>query len=78
MKILGLIRWQDILDILIVTVIIYRGLLIIKGTRAAQMLVGLGVLFLALVFATALLNSLKYPAEVRLASSIRLSLTEVA
>jgi diadenylate cyclase len=49
MKILSLIRWQDILDIFIVTVIIYRGLLIIKGTRAAQMLVGLGVLFLALV-----------------------------
>jgi len=51
MKILSLIRWQDILDIFIVTVIIYRGLLIIKGTRAAQMLVGLGVLFLALVSA---------------------------
>ncbi len=51
MKILSLIRWQDILDILIVTVIIYRGLLIIKGTRAAQMLVGLGVLFLVLVSA---------------------------
>lgn len=44
------IRWQDILDILIVTVIIYRGLLIIKGTKAAQMLIGLGVLFLALLF----------------------------
>ena len=51
MKILSFIRWQDILDIFIVTVIIYRGLLIIKGTRAAQMLVGLGVLFLALVSA---------------------------
>lgn len=51
MKILSLIRWQDIFDILIVTAIIYRGLLIIKGTRAAQMLVGLGVLFLALVSA---------------------------
>lgn len=51
MKILSLIRWQDILDIFIVTVIIYRGLLIVKGTRAAQMLVGLGVLFLALVSA---------------------------
>ncbi|MBL7031777.1 MAG: TIGR00159 family protein [Nitrospira sp.] len=51
MKLLNLIRWQDILDILIVTVIIYRGLLIIKGTRAAHMLVGLGVLFIALVSA---------------------------
>ncbi len=51
MKILSFIRWQDILDIFIVTMIIYRGLLIIKGTRAAQMLIGLGVLFLALVSA---------------------------
>jgi diadenylate cyclase len=51
MKLLSLIRWQDILDIIIVTAIIYRGLLIIKGTRAAQMLIGLGVLFLALVSA---------------------------
>jgi diadenylate cyclase len=50
MKILSLIRWQDVIDILIVTVIIYRGLLIIKGTKAAQMLIGLGVLFLALLF----------------------------
>ena len=50
MKILSLIRWQDVLDILIVTVIIYRILLIIKGTRAAQMLIGIGVLFVALLF----------------------------
>ncbi len=50
MEILRLIRWQDILDILIVSVVIYRVLLIIKGTKAAQMLVGLGVLFLAFLF----------------------------
>lgn len=50
MEILRLIRWQDTLDILIVTVVIYRVLLIIKGTKAAQMLVGLGVLFLAFLF----------------------------
>ncbi len=50
MEILRLIRWQDVLDILIVTVIIYRGLLIIKGTKAVQMLIGVGVLFLALLF----------------------------
>ncbi len=49
MKILSLIRWQDILDILLVTIIIYRGLLIIKGTKAAKMLIGLMVLFLALI-----------------------------
>ena len=50
MKILSLIRWQDVLDILIVTVIIYRVLLIIKGTKAAKMLIGVGVLFVALLF----------------------------
>lgn len=50
MKILTLIRWQDILDILIVAAIVYRGLLIIKGTKAAQMLIGIGVLFIALLF----------------------------
>lgn len=41
-------RWVfDLLDIGLVSVIIYRLLLIVKGTRAAQMLVGLGILLLA-------------------------------
>jgi diadenylate cyclase len=47
MEILKELRWQDVLDILLVAVILYRVLLLIKGTKAAQMLVGLGVLFLA-------------------------------
>ena len=50
MEIIKLIRWQDILDILLVTTILYRVLLIIKGTKAAQMLIGIGVLFVALLF----------------------------
>lgn len=50
MKLIRLMEWQDIFDILIVTIIIYRGLLIIKGTKAAQMLIGLCVLFIALLF----------------------------
>jgi len=50
MEIIKLIRWQDILDILLVTTILYRVLLIIKGTKAAQMLIGIGVLFVALIF----------------------------
>ena len=37
------IRWQDIVDILIVAFMIYRGLLLIKGTRALQLVIGLGV-----------------------------------
>lgn len=41
-------RWiLDLLDILLMSLILYRLLLIIKGTKAAQMLLGLGVLLLA-------------------------------
>ena len=36
------LRWQDFLDILIVWYIIYRLMMIIRGTRAAQMLAGMG------------------------------------
>lgn len=50
MKILELIRWQDIVDILLVTILLYRVLLIIKGTKAARMLMGIGLLFLILLF----------------------------
>jgi uncharacterized protein (TIGR00159 family) len=38
------IRWQDFVDILLVTLVIYRVLLVIKGTRAVQILLGLVVL----------------------------------
>lgn len=41
-------RWiLDILDIAVISLILYRLLLIIKGTKAAQMLIGLGFLLLA-------------------------------
>lgn len=41
-------RWiLDILDISIMSLILYRLLLIVKGTKAAQMLIGLGVLLIA-------------------------------
>ncbi|MCI5178302.1 MAG: TIGR00159 family protein [Candidatus Electrothrix sp. AW3_4] len=35
------IRWQDFVDILIVSFIIYRTILLIRGTRAVQMLFGI-------------------------------------
>ncbi|MGC9022732.1 MAG: TIGR00159 family protein, partial [Dissulfurimicrobium sp.] len=38
------IRWQDILDILVVAYIIYQIILLIKGTRAVQMAAGLAVI----------------------------------
>jgi uncharacterized protein (TIGR00159 family) len=37
---------RDLLDILIVAYVIYRGLLVLRGTRAMQMGVGLGIVFL--------------------------------
>lgn len=47
MELLKQIRWQDILDIVFVAIILYRLLLIVKGTKAAQMLIGLGLLLVA-------------------------------
>lgn len=49
-ELLRQIRWQDLLDIVIVSLILYRILLIIKGTKAAQMLAGLGILLIASFF----------------------------
>jgi diadenylate cyclase len=41
------IRWQDMVDVVLMSIIIYRLLLIIKGTKAAHMLIGLGLLLMA-------------------------------
>ncbi|MDX1777178.1 MAG: diadenylate cyclase CdaA [Desulfobulbales bacterium] len=38
------LRWQDIVDVLLVSFIIYRTILLIRGTRAVQMLGGIAVL----------------------------------
>jgi diadenylate cyclase len=48
----GGIQWIDLLDILIVAYLIYRALFLIKGTRAMQMLTGLGVLGLLFFLAS--------------------------
>jgi len=40
------IRWEDLLDIAIVSFIIYRILLFIKGTRSAQIIIGFIFLFI--------------------------------
>ena len=45
------IRWQDVVDIVVVAVVLYRVLLIVRGTKAAQMMIGLGVLVVASFFA---------------------------
>ncbi|WP_420264562.1 diadenylate cyclase CdaA [Candidatus Magnetominusculus dajiuhuensis] len=44
MDIIEQLRWQDILDILLVWLVLYRVLLLIRGTRAVEMLIGIGVL----------------------------------
>jgi diadenylate cyclase len=41
------LRWQDLVDVILMSIIIYRLLLLVKGTKAAHMLMGLGVLVLA-------------------------------
>lgn len=41
---LALLNWRDVVDMLVVAVIVYRVLLVFRGTRAAQMLVGLALL----------------------------------
>lgn len=43
-------RWTDILDIFIVAFLIYRVLLLIRGTRAMQMLTGLLILGIGFLF----------------------------
>jgi len=51
MEIFRQLRWpQDILDIILVSFLLYRLLLFIKGTRAVQMLIGIGVLLVASLF----------------------------
>jgi diadenylate cyclase len=49
-ELLRQLRWQDLLDIVIVSIILYKVLLIIKGTKTAQMLAGLGILLIASFF----------------------------
>lgn len=42
-------RWQDILDVVLVYVLVYRLLLLIRGTRAVQILTGLGIVSVAFI-----------------------------
>jgi diadenylate cyclase len=47
-RLLELLTWRDAIDILAVTIVIYNLLLLIRGTRAVQML--LGIVFVGLVY----------------------------
>lgn len=48
------IRWQDFLDIGIITFLVYRSLQIVRGSRAMQMILGLAVILLAYLLSRAL------------------------
>lgn len=43
-RFLSQLRWQDLIDVIIVSYIIYKVFFLVKGTRAARMLIGVGVL----------------------------------
>jgi diadenylate cyclase len=45
------LRWQDAVDVLVAAIVIYRVLVMFKGTRAVQMLAGVGLLMGATVAA---------------------------
>jgi diadenylate cyclase len=45
-QLLSQLRWQDVLDVVLVYFIVYRLLLLIRGTRSVQILTGLGILSL--------------------------------
>jgi diadenylate cyclase len=56
LRFLEILTWRDAVDVLAVAIIIYNLLLLIRGTRAVQMV--LGLLFIGLVYYTALLAEL--------------------
>jgi diadenylate cyclase len=56
LRFLELLTWRDAIDVLAVAIIIYNLLLLIRGTRAVQML--LGLFFLGMVYYVALLAEL--------------------
>ena len=39
-----IVRWQDVVDILVVALLCYQLISIIRGTRSVQMVIGLAVL----------------------------------
>lgn len=54
-EITNLLRWQDVVDILVVAFVIYQLILVIRGTRSVQMVLGLGVL-VAVYFMASILD----------------------
>ena len=55
-ELIQLVTWRDVLDIALVALVIYNLLLLIRGTRAVQML--LGIIFIAVAYYVAGLGKL--------------------
>ena len=53
-ELIGQLRWQDGIDLGVITFLIYRLLQILRGTRAMQMVTGLAVIMAAFVLSRAL------------------------
>jgi diadenylate cyclase len=53
-EVIGQLRWQDGVDIGIITFLVYRLLQIVRGSRAMQMIIGLAVVLVAYVISRAL------------------------
>lgn len=49
LSLLTQIRWQDLVDIALVAFVVYHLILLVRGTRAMHMLMGLGLVFVVLV-----------------------------
>ena len=54
LEMIGQLRWQDGLDLGIITFLIYRSLQILRGSRAMQMVIGLAVIMAVFVISRAL------------------------
>jgi diadenylate cyclase len=53
-ELVQLVRWQDVLDILVVAFVIYQLISIVRGTRSVQMLLGIVVLTVVYFMASVL------------------------
>src|SRR5206468_12430626 len=70
-EMIGQLRWQDGVDLGIITFLIYRLLQILRGSRAMQMVTGLAVIMAAFVLSRALgLFTLNWVLDNFLGSSI--------
>ncbi len=72
---LSYFRWQDLVDILVVAFVIHQLILIIRGTRSAQMIAGIGVIVIVYFLASVLdLSTLKWIMQTFLSSLLLITI----